>query len=529
MATRETSEGEIVRAMTGRSVNLRLDKAAAKPGDVVLEARDLTVASPGGRPLVDKVSLSVRAGEIVGIAGVAGNGQTELVEALIGARSPDAGAVLCAWRRCHEDGRRCAPRGGPRAIFRRIAPRSERRFRRARRRISPSASSAIRRCPRRGLLDRGAMARRARDLIHKFGIRIGSEQLPVGTLSGGNLQKVVVARELSHTAPVLIAEQPTRGVDVGAIEFIHGQLLAERDRGCAILLVSAELSEIMALSDRILVMYEGRILADVPGKERHRTAARPADGRPHGGGGVSAVPSSEPRGWSWLKPPPVVTAIVFAIIIGGILVFVSGANPVEAYFEILVGALAPRNLPNTLNWAVPLVGMTLVAAIPLRGGMINLGGDGQMVIGGLVAALVPLYLPAPGPVLTIAALLAAAIAAGLYAALAAWGEARHGIPTLISSLLLSYPAVGLASYIVGFPLRDTTTGLAQTVMIPAGARLPVISGPLNAGFPDRRADRGAGDLRRSANRVRLRAPHARRQSCASPPMAACRSAASRSR
>ena len=165
--------------------------------------------------------------------------------------------------------------------------------------------------------------------------------------------------------------------------------------------------------------------------------------------------------------------------------------------------------------------MTLVAAIPLRGGMINLGGDGQMVIGGLVAALVPLYLPAPGPVLTIAALLAAAIAAGLYAALAAWGEARHGIPTLISSLLLSYPAVGVASYIVGFPLRDTTTGLAQTVMIPAGARLPVISGPLNAGFRDHRTDRGAGDLRRSAHGVRLRAPHARRKSRASPAMAAC--------
>jgi simple sugar transport system permease protein len=197
---------------------------------------------------------------------------------------------------------------------------------------------------------------------------------------------------------------------------------------------------------------------------------------------VSAVPSSEPRGWPWLKPPPVITATAFAIIVGGILVFVSGANPFEAYFQILVGALKPGNLPNTLNWAVPLVGMTLVAAIPFRGGMINLGGDGQMVIGGLVAALVPLYLPAPGPVLTIAALTAAAIAAGLYAALAAWGEARHGIPTLISSLLLSYPAVGVASYIVGFPLRDTTTGLAQTMMIPEGARLPVISGPLNAGF-----------------------------------------------
>ena len=197
---------------------------------------------------------------------------------------------------------------------------------------------------------------------------------------------------------------------------------------------------------------------------------------------MSGAASAEVSRRSWPRLPPVATAIAFAVIIGGILVFVSGASPLEAYGEILVGALVPRNLPNTLNWAVPLVGMTLVAAIPLRGGMINLGGDGQMVIGGLVAALIPLYLPAPGPVLTICALLAAAIAAGLYAAIAAWGEARHGIPTLISSLLMSYPAVGIASYIVGFPLRDTTTGLAQTMMIPESARLPVISGPLNAGF-----------------------------------------------
>ncbi|MEO8667782.1 MAG: ABC transporter permease [Bauldia sp.] len=182
-----------------------------------------------------------------------------------------------------------------------------------------------------------------------------------------------------------------------------------------------------------------------------------------------------------LRLPPVATAILLGIVIGGILVFVSGANPATAYYEILVGSLSPDSLPNTLNWAVPLVGMTLVAAIPLRGGMINLGGDGQMVIGGLVAALVPLYLPAPGPVLIIAAFAAAAICAGLYAALAAWGETRHGIPMLISSLLLSYPAIGVASYIVGFPLRDVHTGLAQTEMIPEGARLVVLTGALNVG------------------------------------------------
>jgi simple sugar transport system permease protein len=179
------------------------------------------------------------------------------------------------------------------------------------------------------------------------------------------------------------------------------------------------------------------------------------------------------------RPPAVVTAIVFGVLAGALLVLVSGANPIAAYGQILLGAI---DLPNSLNWAVPLCGMTLCAAIPLRGGMINLGGDGQTVIGGLVAALIPLYLPLPGPLLTVIAFGAAAVAAGLYAALAAWGETRAGIPTLISSLLLSYPAVGLTSYVVGFPLRDTTTGLAQTAIIPPAARLPVVTGALNAGI-----------------------------------------------
>ena len=264
MVTRETSAGEIVRAMTGRSVNLRLQKKVATPGRDVLEARGLTVASPGGRSLLNGVSLTLRANEIVGVAGVAGNGQTELVEALIGARAPDSGTV-----RIHgvdvtalgvdahrEAGLSYIPED--RATVGTALPAT----------AAENLAIGFHRHPplsRHGLLDGSAMAERARNLIAKFDIRIGSESLPVGTLSGGNLQKVVVARELSHAAPVLIAEQPTRGVDVGSIEFVHGQLLAERDRGCAILLVSAELSEIMALSDRILVMYEGRILAEVAG------------------------------------------------------------------------------------------------------------------------------------------------------------------------------------------------------------------------------------------------------------------------
>ena len=151
--------------------------------------------------------------------------------------------------------------------------------------------------------------------------------------------------------------------------------------------------------------------------------------------------------------PAAPLAILIGVTVGALLILASGENPLTAYWAILRGALAPANLPDTLNWAVPLVGMTLVAALPLRGGLVNLGGDGQLVIGGLVAALTPLYLPplAPGPIAAAVAILAAMLASGLYASLAAWGETRLGVPMLISSLLLSYPAIGLTSYIVGFP------------------------------------------------------------------------------
>ncbi|HXT08917.1 MAG TPA: ABC transporter ATP-binding protein [Roseiarcus sp.] len=266
LRTSQTTPREIVRAMTGRSVNLSLDKAPVRPGAALLEARGLTLASPGGKPLVEDATLCVRAGEIVGIAGVAGNGQSELVEVLVGLRRPDRGAVLV---------------GGVDVTHADVAAR-----RRAGIAFIPedraSVGSALtvsaadnlamgfqRQPPlaRRGMLNAGAVAARARRLIAKFDIRIASERAPVGSLSGGNLQKVVVARELSHEAPVLVAEQPTRGVDVGATEFIHGQLLGERAKGRAVLLVSAELSEILALSDRVLVMYEGRIVADLPRDE----------------------------------------------------------------------------------------------------------------------------------------------------------------------------------------------------------------------------------------------------------------------
>jgi simple sugar transport system ATP-binding protein len=260
LVTADTNPDAIVRAMTGLQVTRQILKQPREPGTVRLEAQGLSVEQHGRR-VVDDVSLNVRSGEIVGIAGVAGNGQSELIEALMGLTVIARGRVILQGRDVTHESVAAHRAGGLSYI-------AEDRARTA----SAASASATdnlamgfhRRAPlaRKGLLQRKPMRQWARRLIQQFDIRIASADTAVGTLSGGNLQKVVTARELAHDAPVLIAEQPTRGVDVGAIAFIHGELLRERERGHGILLVSAELSEILALADRILVMYEGRIVAE---------------------------------------------------------------------------------------------------------------------------------------------------------------------------------------------------------------------------------------------------------------------------
>ena len=170
----------------------------------------------------------------------------------------------------------------------------------------------------------------------------------------------------------------------------------------------------------------------------------------------------------------VLWAIIGGFVIGALITLAAGHDPVAVYGEILAGAVAGPNWAETVARAVPLVGMALVAAIPLRGGMVNLGGDGQLVLGGLVAALVALYLPAPGLVRMAAAIAAAMAVSGAYAALAAWGEVKFGVPLLISTLLLSYPARGVTSYLARFPLRDPSTGMPETFRLDEAARLPVL-------------------------------------------------------
>ncbi|HEV8151481.1 MAG TPA: ABC transporter ATP-binding protein [Solirubrobacteraceae bacterium] len=251
----------LARLMVGRDVLFDLDKPPARPGDPVLEVIDLTASDDRGLPAVRGLSLEVRAGEIVALAGVDGNGQTELVEAITGLR-PAMGTVRVGGRDLAGAPARAMLDAGvshipedrqrrglvlPFTLAENLGLREYRR---------PSLS-------RRGLLRLRRLRDRAAALLREYDVRGGAPDVPAASLSGGNQQKVVIAREIACDPRVLVAAQPTRGLDVGAIEFVHRRLVAERDNGRGILLVSLELDEVRSLADRILVIFEGRIVREL--------------------------------------------------------------------------------------------------------------------------------------------------------------------------------------------------------------------------------------------------------------------------
>ena len=256
------TEAELAHMMVGRDVVLRVEKPPATPGDVLLDVDELRVRDERGIEKVRGVSLRARAGEIVGIAGVDGNGQTELIEALTGLRRLDSGSIRVAGK--------LLPRH-PRTSEVLDAGLGHIPEDRQRRGLVLPFSIAENiglhdycKPPnaRYGWLFPNRLVARAKQLIREFDVRGGTPSTMAGALSGGNQQKLVVAREISRDPRVLIAAQPTRGLDVGAIEYVHRRLIEARDEGRAVLLVSLELDEVLSLSDRILVMYEGEIVGE---------------------------------------------------------------------------------------------------------------------------------------------------------------------------------------------------------------------------------------------------------------------------
>jgi len=262
--TSKTNVGDLAEAMVGRRVLLRVEKTKATPGDVVLEVKNLTWMNKKNCTLVDSASFTVRKGEIVGIAGVSGNGQSELLDVITGITRATSGQVLFKG----ED----VALVDSAAILRAkgMAHVPEDRHHRGLITSFSAAESAILGYQRNPVLGKGfrlnydAVIAQTRKQMEEFDVRPADPLLKSAKFSGGNQQKIILAREIGSNPDLLIVGQPTRGVDIGAIEFIHRRLIELRDAGKAILLVSVELDEIRSLSDRILVMFSGRVMGERP-------------------------------------------------------------------------------------------------------------------------------------------------------------------------------------------------------------------------------------------------------------------------
>ncbi len=257
------TEELLAEMMVGRAVLLEVDKTPAQPTDAVLVIRDLVANDDRGLQAVKGVSLEIRAGEIVGVAGVQGNGQTELVEAITGLRSILSGQVIVNG----ED----VSHGAPRQITETgVAHVPEDRQKNGMVATFPVKDNMVLQTYyvepfAHGIVtDERAVERTAEALVQEYDVRTPNVFVPISKLSGGNQQKVIVAREFSRAAPLLIAAQPTRGLDVGSIEYIHKQIVRQRDAGAAVLLVSSELDEVLSLSDRVVVMFGGEIMDTLP-------------------------------------------------------------------------------------------------------------------------------------------------------------------------------------------------------------------------------------------------------------------------
>ncbi len=262
-ATPDASLAELATLMVGRDVVLTVDKKPARPGDVVLQVSKLTVVDERNQKVLDNVSLDVRAGEIVAIAGVQGNGQTELANTLLGLTTAESGTISLAGQDITTDSvRQVLDKGvgfipedrkkdglvGSFTVEENFMLNGS---------YAPPWAKGIG-------IDFASREKRSAELIESYDVRTPSAKTLVKKLSGGNQQKVVVAREMSRDLTLLVAAQPTRGVDVGSIQFIHEQIVAVRDSGVPVVIISTELDEVMALADRIAVMYRGRIVDIVP-------------------------------------------------------------------------------------------------------------------------------------------------------------------------------------------------------------------------------------------------------------------------
>ncbi len=456
--TEATNESELAELMVGRKVLLRVEKSDPQIGDVKLDVSEVSVVDEKNVPRVDKVTFNVRAGEIVGIAGVSGNGQSELLSALSGITPITQG-------RFEINGRQVTP-GHPidphamRQIGVAHVPEDRLRMGLVRQfsamesfmlgyQDDPAYNGPV-------LFDLPAVRRDCEAKMQAYDVRPPDPDLRTANFSGGNQQKIVLARDMERAPEVLLVGQPTRGVDIGAIEFIHKSLIEMRDRGSAVLLVSVELDEVMSLSDRILVMFDGHIVGEV--------LAADADERALGLMMANIVPEGianqrrdramtsnleAPRWVGYLLIPLI--NVMLAFFFSGLIVLAIGENPFTAMGFLVEGAFGSINsIGYTLYYATNIIFTGLAVAIAFHAGLFNIGGEGQAYIGGLGVGLICLatdqYLPFI-LILPLGILFGALFGAG-WAFVPAYLQAKRGSHIVITTIMFNFIAGALMNYLL---------------------------------------------------------------------------------
>ncbi|WP_223622890.1 ATP-binding cassette domain-containing protein [Microbacterium sp. EST19A] len=521
------SQSDIASMMVGREVLLRIKHTPSNPAQEVLRVDDLSAIDQRGAVAVKNLSLTVRAGEIVGIAGVEGNGQSELAAAVAGMYLPPRGRVSIAGndvtaasvaeRRArglsyipedrHEEG---------------AAPTLS---------IAENIAAGHLRPPiaRRGWLSLDAIRSEAARLIAKFDVRGAQPETPIGSLSGGNMQKVIIAREFESDPALLMISQPTRGVDVGAMEFVHNSIVALRDKGAGVLLFSADLNEVMSLSDRLLVMYRGEVIAEftqdnmtelavglamagaAPTEDalREAEAERERVSRELEASGTHLADASadiarvdELTTTSVVLPKTVavetsrksigatlsafasktftsalqpVFAVLAALIIGAVIILVIGQNPITAYIELFTSAWrTPFGIGSIIAMFVPLAIMSAGTIISFRAGFFNIGGEGQLYFGAFAGAYAGFTFQGLPPIVHVALVLVfGAAAGGLWGLIPGFLTGFLKVDVVVITLLLSQVALLVTSFLVTGPFADPTATLAGSPRVLPSALLPV--------------------------------------------------------
>ena len=484
------TEQSLARMVVGRDVIFRVDKGDALPGGAILEVQDLHVQDDRDLEAVRGATFKVRSGEIVALAGVDGNGQTELVQAITGIRPPSSGTI-------EVDGIDITRRGVRAATAAGVAHIAEDRHRVGL--VLPFTLAenlglrGYRKPPlsKRGWLDLRAFVSLARRLIGAFDVRGGEPETPASALSGGNQQKLCIAREIDTDPKLLVAHQPTRGLDVGATEFIHGQLIEQRDAGNAVLLVSLESEEIRSLADRILVIYEGRIVAEFPPDATEEELGFAMTGA-YRGTSMSLQAGLSRAGRAVVIP---LTTVVLAFIAAGLVMILTGTDPLGTYGAIFNGTglnwlfpwvggharvTAAEDLQQTLVATAPLILTGLSVAFAFRVGLFNIGAQGQYTVGAIVVVWVATSWNGLNPVLHIIISIGlAALISAFWAAIAGWLKAAVGTHEVISTIMLNWIAIYVAQYLFqeGGPLQGKQAlGNPVSNTIAANMHLPVFWG-----------------------------------------------------